>query len=350
MINHPMAGLGVDSHGDFSVTDIEDAVGGAGDRDYPAFYEAAGDFGTLGEPAIYDSSLYGDDNDLDGMGRKRWKKKFKIKKPNLKKLGRVTVPSLSAARKIMPKKVQAIINKPSGLSKKFRKNKFGKIGNKIGLASLARPKIAVPSVAAAIATIPAVVAARQAIPTKSAPRETVPQINTPMISTPSVTQEQVVSTGGQISQQKIDAASTRAAVQTAVSSQARARRFAVAREHAHPMLAFSNTMGEGEEMGFDLKSLFSDAKKKAQEELNKLKAKAEADLKARAGQALSNVSASILQKPQVQAAIADQAKQGVAQTVAEKLLDPEVQKKAAIGGVTALAVLGGLAYLAFKKD
>jgi hypothetical protein len=305
MVNHPMAGFGqVDNHGDFSVRVIEDAVGGYGDRDYQAVFEATGDFGTLGEPAIHDSSLYGN----DGMG-------FRFKKPKFN-LPKISIPKIQAPKVSLP---QA----------------FNKIGGRLGLASLAKPKLAIPAAGAALVAVPAFAAAKTAIPK---PAQS-------LVASPRASQSQVVSTGGQISQQKIDNAAQKAIAQK--------RRFQIPSSQAHPMMMFSRSMGEDSSMGLNFSSIFGDVKKKADEEFKKLKAKAEADLKAKAGQALANIGTSILKKPEVQAAIVEKSQEAALDSAARSIVtavkDPEVQKKIALGGVGLLALIGGLAFLALRR-
>lgn len=308
MINHPMAGLG---DADFSSGEIEDADGGYGEADHPAYFEALGDFGTLGQGPLE-----------DGMGRRKKRRRISIKVGGKKKKKpSFSIPTSTAQFKQMATQaVQQSLPKAS-------------------IPQFTMPKISAPAIAAGLTAIPAFAAAKSLIPSFSQPK-----LSSPVVVSPAVDRSEIVSTGGQINQTKINQAETKAAVKSYLRPSP---------SHAHPLLALTNPMGEDNEMGFDLKSLWSDAKKKAQEELNKLKAKAEADLKARAGQAISNVGTSILQKPGVQAALVDQAKtqaiQNTAQQIAEAIKDPVIQKRAALGGVGVLAGLAALAYFAMKK-
>lgn len=306
MINHPMSSLG---DADFDSSDIEDAVGGYGETDHSAYFEALGDFGTLGQGPLE-----------DGMGRRKKKRGIKIGRSKKKKKPSFSIPTSAAQFKQMA--TQAVQQSLP----------------KVSIPQVSIPKISVPAVAAGLTAIPAFAAVKSFVPAFSRPKMTAP-----VVVTPAVDSSEVVSTGGQITQNKINHAETKSAIKSQLRKPI---------SHAHPLLAFSSPMGDNE-MGFDLKSLWSDAQKKAQEELNKLKAKAEADLKARAGQAISNVGTSILQKPAVQAALVDQAKtqaiQNTAQQIAEAIKDPVIQKRAALGGVGVLAGLAALAYFAMKK-
>jgi len=138
----------------------------------------------------------------------------------------------------------------------------------------------------------------------------------------------VVSNGGQLSESKINSPATSVAVAHAASVAA----------FTHPLL-FAPISGGVDGMGaFSFTSLMTDIKAKAAAEAEKLKANLLASAQAAAGKALSNVSGSILAKPEVQSALSAQAKQAAASSVAEKLLDPANQKKIMI----AVGVIGAV--------
>jgi hypothetical protein len=368
MISHPLSGYGqkeVDSAGDFSVANIVDADGGYS-GDYPAYYEACGDFGTLGQPSLTSEDI--------GFGRRGPKLIKKKKKQAARPLAhsvtamipavaattqRSTLPVPAAPIATVPTTSSPITTKPRGLmpSRYATKKYVAAPGSKSGLPRMGIPRQTIPQVRAASVVVPRPAAPQVSTPVVAASLSTIPQVRPPSVTVPEVTRgqvisvpttqpEQVVSTGGQISQQKIEAAENRAKAQ----DRARRRRLGItiSQEHAHPMSRFSRTMGEENEMGF-LKNLWSDTKAKAEEELRKAKEKIQADVKLRVGESISNVSSKILQKPEVQAALAEKTKAGIAQSVAERLLDPEVQKKAAVASVGTLALIGALAYFALRK-
>jgi len=338
MIVHPLSGYGA---GDFDNQDIVDADGGYGEYDHNAFYEMSGDFGTLGEEEINSSELgYGEEYDLDGFGFR--KKIKKITKKATKPLARITKPIVAAPKKLVPKIVKPLATIPKGVAKAPKK--FQKVGGRLGIPKLGKSLIKKPTMAAKKKTVPKKIGGILTKPKIAQGISTVPQRAAPMLTQPSVSQSQVVSTGGQLTTAKLDKAAVAAGVQAGAVARS-------AHVNAHPLLVFSQPMGDhhDNEMGF-LKDLFKSATDKAKEEAKKMEAKLKADLQARTGEALSSVSSTILQKPQVQAALTDKAKQSAAHAVAQKLLDPEVQKKAAIGGAVGLGIAGILAYMAFKRD
>lgn len=136
---------------------------------------------------------------------------------------------------------------------------------------------------------------------------------------------------------------------TPIVSPAAAVQSASRSQYAHPMLAIMHPMGDEDGMGLSLSSFLSDAKKKAAEALKKATADAQAKLKQRVGEATGQLTSKLLNDPKVKAVAAQEAKQAAAQTVAEKLLDPTVQKKAGIGMAVAAGVVGLLAWKAMKK-
>jgi hypothetical protein len=353
MISHPLSGIDtvLDRHGNFSQYQIIDAQGFSGD--YPAFYEASGDFGTLGDPPLTSEDI--------GMGF-RWTSSHPRHLWN-RNQPRNTVPQIRQVKKQ---------TSWSPYSMAFYRNKRMTIPSfsrpKMTVPQISEPRMTTPQISSPQITIPQISEPRMTTPQISPPQITIPQISTPSLSSsasivssavvpsnqiiaPRQTPSEVVSTGGQITQQKINQAQRRA-------QQRRKRRFRlnITKENMHPLSRFSQTMGSDYQLGdhmqlgfLNLKNLWEDTKKKAQEELQKAKEKLEADLKLRVGQGISNISAQILNKPEVREVIQEKAKETVVQNVAEKLLDPEVQKKAAIGSIGILALIGGLAFLAFRK-
>lgn len=142
----------------------------------------------------------------------------------------------------------------------------------------------------------------------------------------------VVSQGGQLSESKITNGIT-------------------LRKHesyAHPLLN-DGTMGyEGDGMGFSLSSLVADAKASVSAELAKLKAKTAADIQARIGQAGSNLSSALLNKPAVKTAITEQTKMAAASSLADKFMEPAFQKKAMIAAGVGAVLVAVLAMKAMK--
>lgn len=303
MIIHPLSGFG---GADFETQEIVDADGGYGDADYPAFYEASGDFGTLGEEGIYD-----DENEM-GFSIKKYIRKA-IKKP------------VAKARASVKKSVAKAV--PKAVSKAY-----APIQKKIAKVLPMPVRQTVPVRATAKAVMPVKTVAKSVVPVKIAPKSTLPA------QASSVAKSQVVSTGGQLSVAKLDSAEKRA-----FGLRQKLMEKNINPDVAHPMLAYSDAMS-----GF-LDDLWKQATTQIKTEAQKAAEKAKADLQARAGAIISSTGSKILAKPQVQAAIKSQAKDTAIQTIAKKIADPEVQKKAAIGGAALLAGIGALAFLAMRK-
>lgn len=121
-------------------------------------------------------------------------------------------------------------------------------------------------------------------------------------------------------------------------------------QYAHPMLAVMNPMGEGQ-MGFDFNAFLNDAKAKAQAALTQAKADVTAKLQQAGGSLLSQIGTRAVMDPKVQAMVVQETKAAAANTLAQKMLDPEVQKKAAktAAMVAAAGVAGFFIWKAMKK-
>ena len=304
MIHHPLG-----NSGDFDIENIVDAQP-VGEADWDDIYEAGGDFG-----------LHGQEYDYSMSGRKKLKKKLK-----------------KAVKKVSPKAiVQAVKEAPKA------------IAQATGITKVAE-KVVPPSVQTVLTSVENKISepvknliAQQKFGASTSNSMTVqqpaPQPAVVMMA-PSQNQGTVVSTGGQLSQQKLERSMPRMASATV----------------HHPLLSYGTVSAMGyvqHGMGLSFSELLASAKAKAEEELRKLKEKAAADLKARTSEALSNVSGKLISDPKVQSVIQEQAKNAAIQTsaskIAETLRDPTFQKRAAIGIPVAIGVIGYLTYRAFSK-
>jgi hypothetical protein len=357
MIMHPLSTLGsdTDNSGDFSqLKIIDDRASFSGD--YPAFYEASGDFGTLGEPPVTseDMGYLGRRNNQSVQRRRKSRPSWqKPKFTNLRSARSSTASSKS--RTVQALTSSGLIARPSSDSSRSRTvqtlRSKGLIASPAAISVLSSSNNTVPSLRMASNTVPSLRMASNTVPSLRMASNTVPVLSPPLKTVPvnrlaSNTVPQVVSTGGQLTAQKILASEKRIPV---------VNKRELNYSYSHPLSKFSspmsgdNELGDHMQLGFNLSSFLQDAKKRAQEELNKAKQKLQADVKQRVGESLSNLSSQILNKPEVKTVIAEKAKQSVIQNIAEKLNDPEVQKKAAITSIGILAVIGGLAFLAFKR-
>lgn len=333
MWTHPLNGLG--DSGDFDVENIVDAredFGAEDYADYADYVEVGGDFGTLGQS-------YGDDG-MGGIGRKLRRAVKKVAPKAVTKavskvsapVAKLVSPIASPIAKVVSAPVAAITTKavPSPVQKVMPS-----VGRKLGLSKLgakiqagiqhkkdeALRKITGSTTSKAVTVVPVAAKAPEAV---LQPHDY------------EADAQEVVSTGGQISEQKLS----------------KGVKVVARNQFSHPLVGMGELpdglMGD-DGMGLSLSDITATLKKKAAEEAAKLKAKLAADAKARLAQATGNISSSLFNKPEVQAAIQDQAKQATASTLAEKMLDPAVQKKAAIGLGVAAAVAAGLVYAAMKN-
>lgn len=296
---------------DFSNQNIVDASYGY-DGDWDEQYEGSGDFGLLGNE-------YGLGD--EGLG-KSWRKRFKkiTRKIAPKAIAKVAAKTISAPSKLIKKSPINVIAKKTGISALIKKSPLHKLEQKVAapIKGLIQQKILGSKTSQSVE-----------VEESEAPAQEI-------IATPAQSQSVVVSQGKPLTSQSL--------------SQSLPKSRSIV-ESPHPLLAYgtASSLGYYDGMGLSFSDLLASAKKKASEELKKLQAKATADLKARAGQALSNVSGSILAKPEVQGVLKEQAQVAATNTLAEKLRDPETQKKIMIGAAVGAGILGLLAYKAFNK-
>jgi hypothetical protein len=170
--------------------------------------------------------------------------------------------------------------------------------------------------------------------------------------TPNVSPASVMSPttdDGAVVVSRAGAALTQETVSSTMLSPAAAVSSAQRSQYAHPMLALMNPMGDDGMDGFSFKTFLSKAKLDAQAALKKAGSDALTKAKEQGSALLSKTSSRLINDPKVQALAKEEAKQAAASGLASRLLEPEFQKKAALGTGAILAIVAAGAYFMAKS-